>query len=274
MLPWCWMMARPAGRALLGAMLLALLVTLAACVETPVAPSAAAPVAAPPLRVGMAGHYPPLSFRQADGWAGIDFDLAKRLAQHLGRPLRIVETRRNQLIPTLMDGRIDIIMSGMTITDARKIRIDFSDHYLRAGLYALMRSEDSQRYRGVRDVLDADANVGVVVDTTGDVFLQKNMPNAVRWGLSKAAAAPFELANHKIDLFIYDAPAVMWLVSENEAELVALQDFLDTEYLGWGLRRGDAALLGQVNAVLAEWKRDGTLERVLRHWLPYQKKLL
>jgi len=255
----------------LSALLLAL---LGGCAESPPQPQVVAAPTPPPLRVGMAGHYPPLDFRQADGWAGIDFDLAKRLAQRLGRPLQVVETRRSQLIPALMDGRIDIIMSGMTITDARKVRIMFSDYYLRAGLFALMRAEDRKRYRSARDVINAQVNVGVVTDTTGDAFVQKRMPKATRWSVSKAAAAPFELSNQKIDLFIYDAPAVMWLVSENEAELVALQDFLDTEYLGWGLSRGNPLLLQQVNAVLAEWKADGSLEQVLRRWLPYQKKLL
>ena len=255
-------------------LLAALLLALAGCAQAPSEPvaSASPPVAA--LRVGMAGHYPPLMFRRADGWAGIDVDLAKRLAASLGRPLEIVDTRRNQLIPALMDGRIDIIMSGMTITDARKVRIAFSEPYLRGGLYALLRNEDRARFRSAADVINARANVGVVVDTTGDVFLQQHMPNATRWAVSKAAAAPFELSNRRIDLFIHDAPSVMWLASENEAELFALPDFLNTEYLGWGLRRGDSAMLDRVNAILAGWKADGSLQQVLRHWLPYQKELL
>lgn len=258
----------------LGLLSLGLLGFLSACQQTRSDTPAALPVPQKPaLRVGVSGHFPPLIYNQADGWAGIEIDLARRLSERLERPLEIVSTRWNQLIPALLDGRIDMIMSGMTITDARKVRIAFSDPYLRTGLYAMMRAEDRRRYGSVRDILAANANVGVVAETTGDVFLQQKMPQAARWAVSKAEAAPFELRNHRIDLFIYDAPSVMWLVSENEADLAALPEFLDREYLGWGIRRGDHRLLGEVNAALKAWKADGSLEQILSHWLPYQKEL-
>jgi len=260
-------------------LLLVLAGAIAGCNETrppePVGqPAMPVMAAAAPLKVGVAGNFPPLIERQADGWAGIEVDLARRLAGRLGRPLELVETRWNQLIPALLDGRIDIIMAGMTITDARKVRIAFSEPYMRTGLYALMRSEDRKRFTSVQDVLATRATVGVVADTTGDVFLGSKMPHAVRWALSKVEAAPFELTNGKIDLFISDAPSVMWLVSENEADLVALKRFLDKEYLGWGIRRSDPSLLQAVNAALRAWKADGSLQEVLRHWVPYQKELL
>jgi polar amino acid transport system substrate-binding protein len=249
-----------------------LLLVLVGCAANQPAPQAPPQPSVSPLRIGVAGHYPPVIFRKADGWGGIEIDLAERLAARLGRPLEVVPTRRDQLIPALLNGRFDIIMSGMTITDARKIRIDFSEPYLRSGLYALLRADDAQRYRNASDVINANVNVGVVVGTTGDTFLQTKMRNAARWGVSKPSAAPFELGNHRIDLFIHDAPSVMWLASEHESELVALKTFLDTEYLGWGIRRSDSALLAQVNAALAEWKADGSLQQVLQHWLPYQQR--
>lgn len=265
---------RPLARWLFAAVLgLALSAVLGGCQQPRPgpAPDPDPGPSAPPLRVGLSGHYPPVVFTGADGWAGIEVELARRLAERLGRQLTLVETRWDQLIPALLDGRIDIIMSGMTITDARKVRIAFSEPYLRSGLFAMMRSEDQQRYRAVEDLMSARVSVGVVKDTTGDAFVQKQMPYATRWGLSKPEAAAFELRNRRIDLFVYDAPAVMWLVSENEAELSALTEFLDREPLGWGVRRDDPALLAQVNAALADWKADGSLETLLRRWLPYQR---
>jgi polar amino acid transport system substrate-binding protein len=260
----------------LAALLLVVVGSIAGCDDTrppqPVEPSPGPAVV--PLKVGVSGNFPPLIYERADGWAGIEVDLAKRLAGQLGRPLEMVATRWNQLIPALLDGRIDIIMAGMTITDARKVRIAFSEPYMRTGLYALMRTEDRRHYASTADVRATQAPVGVVPETTGDVFLRNKMPHAVRWAVSKAEAASFELANHKIDLFISDAPSVMWLVSENEAELVALTEFLDKEYLGWGMRRDDQSLLNEVNAALRAWRADGSLQEILRHWVPYQKELL
>ena len=85
--------------------------------------------------------------------------------------------------------------------------------------------------------------------------------------------AVYALKNHRIDLFIHDAPAIAWLVSENEAELKGLWKLWNVEYLGWGIRRENEYLLAFVNSILTKWKNDGTLDKVLNQWVPYMKRL-
>jgi len=89
--------------------------------------------------------------------------------------------------------------------------------------------------------------------------------------VKSANEAALALKNRRIDIFVYDAPAVVWIVSENEAELKLLPELLNIEYLGWGLRRDDRELLGMVNALLSKWKNDGTLKEMILKWLPYWK---
>jgi ABC-type amino acid transport substrate-binding protein len=219
--------------------------------------------------VGVTPHYPPIMFKQGGEFAGVEADLARMLALELGKPIKFVELRWDKQIPALLARETDIIMSGMSITKARGIRVNFSDHYLKSGLVAMMRIEDARKYDSVEKVMQRYSNIGVVAGTTSDVFVRKNFPNALNViALEEADDAPAALDRRSIDIFIHDAPSIMWLVSENEADLTALRVPLNEEKLAWGVRRDDEKLLMKVNTILSKWKKDGTLNRTLLRWLP------
>ncbi|UCD34186.1 MAG: transporter substrate-binding domain-containing protein [Nitrospiraceae bacterium] len=223
----------------------------------------------PPLRVGVTLNYPPIIFTQGGEPAGVEGDLARLLAEKLGRPLQFVNVAWEQQIPALLAGQTDIIMSGMSITKAREVRVAFTDPYLKSGLVAMMRVEDAQRYSSIEAVRQNIVNIGVVEGTTGDVFVRRNFPNAGRIAsLPLAADAPTPLRNRSIDIFVHDAPSIIWLVSENESDLAGLWEPLNEEHLAWGVRRDDPEFLSQVNSTLKQWKNDGTLRQVLLKWLP------
>jgi ABC-type amino acid transport substrate-binding protein len=233
-------------------------------------PPAAIPANA--LRVGVTSTYPPIIFKQGAEFAGVEADLARLLGTRLGRPVHFVEVLWDQQIDTLMAGRTDIIMSGMSVTEARAVRIVFSEPYLEGGLMAAVRSEDARRFVSREDLLQTDGVVGAIQGTTGDVFVQRNFPNARRVTLSLASDGALALRRRTIDMFVHDGPSIAWLVSANEADLAGIFLPLNRENLAWGIRRDDPALLARVNDALGAWKRDGTLNEVLVRWLPYLKK--
>lgn len=223
------------------------------------------------LLVGVTPVYPPVIFKQGRKFAGIEADLARQLAIELGKQVQFVELAWKDQIPSLLAGKTDIIMSGMSITSKRKIRVNFTDHYLKSGLAVLMHVENSQIYYSIEDIQQSLLQVGVVEGTTSDVFVRKNFPNAMRIAsYQRAGDAVAPLKNKSIDIFVHDAPSIMWLVSENEADLTALLHPLNEEELAWGVRRDDPELLKQINSILNKWKNDGTLNRILLKWLPSQ----
>ncbi len=224
------------------------------------------------LRVGVTPDYPPMVFKLNDRITGAEADLALRLGNALGSPVEFVELDWDQLIPSLMEGKIDIIMSGMTITEARKVRINFTDPYFKSGLATLMRAEDAWEYDSLKKIRDTVSRVGDVKGTTGEAYVRANFfspANVIP--LAKANDAAFALKNRRIDLFVNDAPSIVWLVSENES-LKGFWEPLNEEYLGWGVSRDDSNLLTQVNFIVRNWKKNGTLKEVLSKWLPYWKK--
>jgi ABC-type amino acid transport substrate-binding protein len=224
------------------------------------------------LRVGVTPNYPPMIFKLQGKISGLEADLAVLLGSALQRDVQFVELTWDEQIQALLEGKIDIIMSGMTITEARKVRVNFSDPYLKSGLVAMMRTGDAAKYDSTKKVLESIATVGVVKGTTGEVFVRNRFRNSTTIiAVKEPGEAPGLLNNRRIDLFVYDAPAMVWLVSENEATLKGLWEPMNEEYLGWAVGRGDQALLMKVNAALAEWKKDGTVQQVVKRWLPYWK---
>jgi polar amino acid transport system substrate-binding protein len=190
-----------------------------------------------PLHVGVTPDYPPVIFRQGGRLSGIEADLARRLGESLGRPVQFKELSWEKQIPALLAGEIDIIMSAMTITKARKIRIDFTDPYMKSGLLPMMRTEDAEKFNSY------------------DRIKQKIASDAL-------------ILRRSIDIFIHDAPSIMWLVSENEAKLTSSWEPFNEENLAWGVRREDGELLMDINNLLRTWKQDGTLDKILLKWLP------
>lgn len=224
------------------------------------------------LRVGVTPESPPLIFKMGADIAGVEADFAKRLAGELGRSVRFVEVAWGDQIPALLEGRTDIIMSGMSVTEPRKIRIAFSKPYFKTSLFALVRNVDAYKYPTRQNIIMTDGDVGVQRDTTGDVFVQKNLPYARRWPFSTPRDGAFDLTNKKIDLFVHDGPVVGWLASENEATLTVLGFPLSQEIYAWGIRRDAQEFLESVNGILDAWKEDGTLDEVLQRWMPYLKE--
>jgi ABC-type amino acid transport substrate-binding protein len=230
-------------------------------------PTTPRPRTEPALRVGLATDSPPMAFRRDDDVVGLEPDFARRLASDLGRNVRFVALAFEDLIPALLDGRIDVIMSGMTVTPARRFRVAFADPYLESGLVGLVRRADRARFDTVEKVLRTSAPVGVRRGTTGEKFVADRMPNATVFVYPTGEAAALELRQNRIDLFVSDAPLVAWLVSANEADLAGEWNLLTHDQLAWAFRPDDVALHDAANAALARWRADGTLETIRARWL-------
>lgn len=249
-----------------------LMFTLSSCAATPgVTP---AEETQPPLRVGITADIPPLIFKQGDRVAGIEAELARLLAKGLDRPLEFVELPWKHQIPALIEGRTDIIMSGMSVTKARQVRVDFAEPYFLSGLLAAVRAEDKGKYNSPEDIMKLALTVGVVDGTTGQSFVRERFPDGIMKVVGNVGQGVYELKEKRsMDVFVHDAPSIIWAVSENEPELTAYWRLLNEESLAWAVRRDNQELKKSVNGILSGWKEDGTLDRILIKWMPYYRQL-
>ena len=221
----------------------------------------------PPLRVGVATDNPPMIFKQGGQILGLEADHAREMAKALGRPLQFVEIPWDDLIGALLGDRIDIIMSGMTVTPERNIRIAFSDSFMQQGMMALIRRADRNRFSASDRICEANVNFTVQKKTTADIYAQQNCRNAssIAWMDPKDAAEA--LCAKMTDVYIHDAAVITWMASENEADLIALPLPSKKDHLAWGLKKSDTELLETVNKVLDQWKQDKTLDRLRKRWI-------
>ena len=226
-----------------------------------------------PLRIGISTEYPPIAFKKKIGGnpVGVEVDFAKKLSGKFNRPVQFVELKFEQLIPALLKKEIDVIMSGMSITKGRKVRIAFAEPYLTNGLVTLMRDETIKEYNTPEKLYRTTGTIGFQKGTTADIFVRRKCPYANKASYLYKRDAVNALKNGSINFVVADAPAVAWYVSENENELTALFVTLTEEYLAWGVRYDDKTLLNSLNSILNEWRKDGTLKTVLKRWLPYYK---
>lgn len=221
------------------------------------------------LRIGISPDYPPLAYKDQGQLTGIDVAAGEVLAQQLGRKAEFVEMNFRQLIPALQAGKIDIIMSGMSITPERSQQISFSNPYLSAGQMAIIRYADAGRfgYKGV--LFRPGARVAIERGTTGEDFANKSLPNAELSRCDSIGEAFAKLKGGSVDFVVHDA-ATSWSLATDTSrqEFMSLNNELTDDKLGWAVNKNNPELLQAVNQQLGIMQKSGTLRAIVNKWVP------
>ncbi len=221
------------------------------------------------LRVGMTPTMPPLVFIENGEPAGAEVEFARALGREWGLEVQWVTLPWEDQIPALQQGKVDIVMSGMSITDERLGRVAFSQPYLKAGQMAMVRQEDESKYMGFSVILST-GRVGVERGSTGEQLVRQSFHGARVKAFDAIEKAADALAAGKIDLLVHDAPTIWWLAARRKAQgLVPIQKLLTEEHLAWAVRSDNEKLLNKINQTMDRWNRDGTLESIVKRWMPY-----
>jgi len=223
------------------------------------------------LIVGMEMAFPPFEMLDSSGQpAGASVDMARAMGRYLNRPIRLENIPFDGLIPSLKTGKIDVIISSMTVTEDRKKSIDFSDPYLKMGL-AILASKNSD-IQSIDDVHKPGHNVVVKKGTTGDIYALQHFKNVNLLVLNDESACAIEVAQGKADCFIYDQISVFenWKKYEKTTRAI-LQPFAQEEW-AMGIKKGNDALRTQINAFLKEFKDSGGFDALGNKYFSENKK--
>ena len=227
------------------------------------------------LRVGVSTNAPPLIFKQGSEIVGLEVELAKKFGDYLGKSVAFIELDWGEQIPALLANKTDIIMSGMSITKMRQVRIEFSRPYFRTGQMALTRNKYlkmiPQSYYGIRG-MSIVARFGVVKGTVGETFVQQHFGRAkeiIPYKTSRQAVD--DLLKGRIDLLIHDGPIILMLAAENETSgLAEVPSLFSEEYLAWGIRKNDVELLEAANNFVDMMIKEDKLDPIINRWIPFK----
>ncbi len=220
------------------------------------------------LRVGVSPNYPPIIFKEDGRITGLEADMARAVGRELDKPVEFIELDWEELIPALIAGRVDVIMSGMSVTNERFREIRFLPHYMRIGQMALIRESDLGYFANPTALYRTTARVGFESGTTGENFVREKMTRAEPVALGNPEQGYGALLSGKIDVFIHDGPTIWRVASEKmDQGLMGLYRPLTEEYLAWAIRRGDNSLYQSLSSVLEKWKESGYLQMLIDKWI-------
>jgi polar amino acid transport system substrate-binding protein len=231
---------------------------------------ATAPAAlAEALRVGLSPDYAPLAFKQDGRIVGIEVDNSRAVGEFMGRKIELVELPFERLIPSLLAGEIDVIMSGLSVTSERSAQVLFTDAYMRVGQMAIMHQEKVGQFSQPWSVYREGVRIGVEPGTTGAAFAERELKDAEISFFQDPPAAFQGLRSDTIDLYIHDAPTSWQLAnSADNSDLLSLYSPLTEEMLAWAVRPDDEKLAAELNRALRSIKANGTLQYILNRWIP------
>jgi polar amino acid transport system substrate-binding protein len=229
------------------------------------------------LTVGMEPGYMPFEMKDKKGnIIGFDVDMAKAIAKAMKVKLKIVPTAWDGIIAGLITGKYDMIMSGMTITQERNLKINFAAPYISVGQTILA----SKKHAGKKWQELDDKNLTIVtkLGVTGEIATRKMFKKAKIRTFETEADAAQEVLNGNADAFVYDKPYnAIFFSQKGQGKLVHLDKDLTFEPLGWAYRKGDPDFGNWLNNFLHQIKNDGTYDKIYNKWFKsssWQKKVM
>ncbi len=204
---------------------------------------------------------------QITQFGGFDIDLAREMARELGVDFAPVNTRWTSIIPSLTLGRCDIIISGMSVTEARLERVDFSDPYMQVGQTVLLNKARADDINSYADLNDAAFSVASKPGTTGEDAVRRFMPQADYRPYDTELDAAEAVAGGEVDAFVYDRPFNATFVAlHGEDDVVFLDEPFTDEAIAFAVRKDDPDFLAWLNAFLGKLRTDGRYDRIHAKW--------
>lgn len=221
------------------------------------------------LRVGFEAGYLPFEMTDKKGnFVGFDIDMAKEMAKAMGVKFVPVNTAWDGIIPALLTKKFDIIMSGMTITQERNLKINFCDPYIVVGQTILLNKKHEGAVKSYKDLNDPKYIVTSKLGTTGEQAVKRMIPKATYKSFETETEAALEVVNGKADAYVYDQPnCVVFMAEQGKDKLVFLDEPFTYEPLAWAVRKGDPDFINWLNNFLRQYKNDGRYEVLYNKWI-------
>lgn len=219
------------------------------------------------LVVGTSANLPPMSFKAKDGnTKGLDIDLSRMIASAMNVKLRVVVMPFDELIPALESGKIDMILSCMTITPDRNLRVVYVGPYFISGQSILTTKDVAININGLADINKSDFSIAVPKGTTTEKIAKLMLPKAKLVVANTTEETLALLKNKKVKALMADYPYTsVTSLKYQDKGFVANPPF-SYEPIGIAIRQDDPLLTNLLQNMLILLKGDGLLDAMAQRW--------
>lgn len=219
------------------------------------------------LTVGTNAEFPPFEYINDDGEIdGFDVALIKAIGKRAGYDVKMVNMEFKSLIGSIQTGGLDASIAGMTVTEERKLSVNFTDSYYEAVQYIIVRKDSD-----ITQLSDLNGKkIAVQEGTTGDILVTPGEDNTVITDTAtevkrfkKGTDAVLDLKNGAVDAVVIDANPAQEFVKANPDDLKCIPDDTSIEYYAIAINKEKTDILADLNKALQEIKEDGTYDELV-----------
>jgi len=220
------------------------------------------------IRVGIQVGYPPFEMLDYSGnLIGFDIDSAQIIASELGVELRLVRLNWAELFPMLLDGKIDIIMSGMTITTERNLQVLFTNPVVETGRMFLVHTTNIDKFKAFRDLNLGGIFVAITPGSAGSLRLAQILPKAAIREFPDMKTAVNEIIEKRAQAFVDEEFAIRNLCATKPNTLNSRYEHLTYETIGWAVKPKEFHFLNLLNNYIIKMQGDGRLDALKKKWM-------
>jgi len=220
------------------------------------------------LAVGTSGTQPPMSATNKKGELnGMDVDISRAMADAMGVNLKFVQMPFAELLPALEGGKVDMVLSGMTITAERNKKVAFVGPYIVTGKGILAVAERFAALQEAKGLNTPEVTVAALKDSTSQKFAETSISKAKLILFGSYDEAIDLLLKKKVDVIVADFQFCALTAYRNQKKgLIAGQSPLTFEPLGIAMPE-DVLLINWVQNFLNEFQGTGELKKLNEKWL-------
>jgi polar amino acid transport system substrate-binding protein len=221
------------------------------------------------LVVGMAGNMPPLNMTTKEGeLIGYEVDLAKGMAKAMGVRAKLQVIPFAELLPALQSGKIDLILSNMTITPTRNLKVAFVGPYFTSGKAFLTKIKTIALADEANDIDAKKTRLVALKGSTSQAFVEEAIPGATLVTADDYDEAVKMVLEDKVHAMVADYPiCVVSVYRYPDKGLLSVVTTLTYEPIGVGVPAGDPLLVNWVENFMGIAEKTGLLEKLKETWL-------
>jgi ABC-type amino acid transport/signal transduction systems, periplasmic component/domain len=210
--------------------------------------------------------WPPLEFIDESGaFTGFEVELVPMIGEAAGVKFEAKNIPWDTIFAGLANGAYDGVASGVSVTEERKLTMDFSTPILNAGQVVIVKTSDKEKFKSIDDL--KGEKVGVQIGTTGDLVLDSYPVERKQY--DDIGLAIMDMLNNNISACVCDSLIASDFVLANEnykGKLVIAGDPFTTEDIAIAVKKGNKELLDLVNKGLAALEANGELAKLKAKW--------